>query len=219
LTCFRIPTGILGGTFNPIHIGHLRSAEEIREAEGLSEIWFLPSAIPPHKDNIGVSFYHRLNMVRLSVEQCPFFSVLDIEGARRGPSFSIDTLKHLVAEFGDRRDFYFILGSDAFWGFKTWKDYVLFPEYAKLVIMLRDESGMSDLMGFAQSIWTDYRPSAQYPFRLVSRHFNEIIFHKVTNLAISSTKIRALCSNKRSIRFLVTDRVDEYISSNRLYSD
>jgi len=212
----KIRTGILGGTFDPIHIGHLRVAEEVRESQRLSEIWFIPAASPPHKHNVEAPFLHRYEMVKRAIEGCEYFSVLDIEARRKGPSFTIDTLKELNKDFGDQREFYFILGSDAFLSFDTWKSYKEIPYYANLVIMVRDKDNISLIKNFLYKSWPNYK-------ELKSGYFNadtglkDIILQEVTHLQISSTDIRKRCKDALSIRFLVPEQVRCYILDKGLY--
>src|SRR5262249_30226755 len=115
--------GILGGTFNPIHLGHLRSAEEVCEQQGLDRVLFIPSATPPHKRAGGlVAARHRLAMVKLAIAGNPRFRVSTVEIDRGGRSFSVDTLRMLHARM-PRTSFTFILGIDAFREIATWKEY------------------------------------------------------------------------------------------------
>src|SRR5262249_21761686 len=115
--------GLLGGTFNPIHLGHLRAAEEVRESERLDEIRFVPAALPPHKECAGSAEpAHRLRMVELAVEGCPGLQPWDVELGRSGPSYTIDTVRALRAEVGPDVRIAFILGRDAFDDFHTWRD-------------------------------------------------------------------------------------------------
>ena len=212
----KILTGILGGTFDPIHIGHLRVAEEVYESQKLSEIWFIPASSPPHKHLVEASFHHRYEMVKRAIEDCSYFSVLDIEAKRKGPSFTIDTLKHCYKQFGDQREFYFILGSDAFLGFDTWKSYREIPRYSNLVIIIRDKDDIPLIRDFLYKQWPGY-------YELKAGYFHrdddlkDIIFQEVTHLHISSTDIRRRCKSSLSIRFLVPESVRCYIISNGLY--
>ncbi len=213
----KILTGILGGTFDPIHIGHLRVAEEVRESQRLSEIWFIPAATPPHKQNVGASFLHRYEMVRRAIEGCEYFSALDIESKRDGPSYTIDTLKELDKFYGDTREFFFILGSDAFLGFDTWKSYLDIPKYANLVIMVRDAEDNAVLKEFLYKTWPSYKEVGRDHFK--AKDVKDIVFQQVTHLQISSTDIRKKCKDSKSIRFLVPETVREYIVVHRLYFD
>ena len=116
--------GLFGGTFNPIHYGHLRSAEEVCEALALTRLWFIPAGHPPHKTAPGITpFEVRLEMSRLAVGDHPVMAVSDIEGRRPGRSYSIETLRQIRQEVGPAWELYFILGLDAILEIATWKDY------------------------------------------------------------------------------------------------
>ena len=116
--------GLFGGTFNPMHYGHLRSAEEVCEVLGLTRLWFIPAGHPPHKTTRGITpFEMRLEMSRLAVGDHPVMSVSDLEGRRPGRSYSIETLRQIRQEVGPAWELYFILGLDAILEIATWKDY------------------------------------------------------------------------------------------------
>ena len=212
----KIRIGILGGTFDPIHIGHLRVAEEVRESQKLSEIWFIPASSPPHKHLVEASFSHRYEMVKRAIKDCEYFSVLDIESKRKGPSFTIDTLKALNKEFGDQKEFYFILGSDAFLGFNTWKSYKEIPCYANLIVMVRDKNDIPLIKNFLYKYWPEYSELKE-DFFYSEKKLKNVILQEVTHLQISSTDIRKRCKKSLSIRFLVSEQVRCYILEKRLY--
>jgi len=118
--------GIFGGTFDPIHLGHLRGAEEVREALGLDEVRFVPAAAPPHRRGTPLApANHRYRMVELAVGDVPGFRCWDVELARPGPSYSVDTLRALRAEVGTAVRVAFVLGFDAFRDFETWKEHAV----------------------------------------------------------------------------------------------
>ena len=130
--------GIFGGTFNPIHFGHLRPAEEIREQLGLDRVLFVTSARPPHKKNLWeVSFQHRHRMLELALEGEEHFVASDLENRRSGRSYSIETLKQLRTEFGPSVSFYFIVGMDSFLEITTWKNYRELFEHSAFAVMNR----------------------------------------------------------------------------------
>ena len=135
--------GLLGGTFNPIHCGHLHIAKEVFLACGLDEVWFVPTCRPPHKELVdGVPFAHRLAMVTLAVASFPHFKPCDIEGKRGGKSYSVDTLSLLVERYPDH-EFYFIMGLDSFQEIGLWKDYQRLFELAHIVVTARPGFGGS----------------------------------------------------------------------------
>jgi len=129
--------GLFGGTFSPIHFGHLRSAEEVREAFSLDRVYFMPAARPPHKGGGDVApAAHRLKMVELAVADNPFFSASAVEFERGGPSYSIDTIRHFLTTLQPAA-LSFIVGLDAFHELHTWKDYAAIPELCDLIVTSR----------------------------------------------------------------------------------
>src|SRR3972149_6883120 len=131
--------GLFGGTFNPIHLGHLRGAEEIREVFNLEEIIFIPSSIPPHKVTEKViEARHRLEMVKLATANNPYFSISDVELLRPGKSYSIDTLRYFRENQQD--NLFFILGGDAFVEIETWKEFQNLFSLCHFIVMARPGS-------------------------------------------------------------------------------
>jgi len=130
--------GVLGGTFDPIHIGHLRCAEEIREMFSLDRMLLMPASRPPHKDGTAVtSFAHRENMIRIAISGNPHLEVSDMEYLRAGKSFSIDTVKTLLAGGYNGQDIFFLTGQDAFSLIQTWKDWKELLELCNFIVMTR----------------------------------------------------------------------------------
>ena len=209
--------GLFGGTFNPIHLGHLRGAEEIREAFGLQQVIFIPAAIPPHKvaEEV-IEAKHRLEMVRLATATNPFFSTTDIELLRPDKSYSIDTIRY----FRQRHQgvFFFILGRDAFVEIETWKEFQTLFSLCNFIVMTRP--------GFQKTFSTSPLPEALVPvFRYdqgvkswIHPSGHTLHFKEITILDISSTKVRELIERGESVRYLVPDEVEAYIQENRLYS-
>ena len=195
--------GILGGTFDPIHIGHLRTAEEIGQELDLEKVYLVPSASPPHKTEEPIApFDHRLTMTRLAIVGSSLLDALDLEGRRSGPSYSIETLKELHAIFKPDPDLFFILGIDAFLEINTWKEYERLFDYAHFVIISRP----------------GYRKEMIEPFLMKSGLENKTLTIKETTLMdISSTNIRKMVQQGKSIRFLVPGAVRDYIAEKGLY--
>ena len=147
--------GLFGGTFNPIHLGHLRGAEEVRECCGLDEIIFIPAATPPHKEaGEVIEATHRLEMLRLATRTNPHFSVSTVELERRGTSYSIDTIRFFLEK--DQGALSFILGRDAFVEIETWREYPTLFSLCSFIVMARP--------GVGDPSWTDSypRPSLQH---------------------------------------------------------
>jgi len=210
--------GILGGTFNPIHLAHLRSAEEVREAQRLDRILFIPSATPPHKQGDGlVSSTHRLAMVKLAIAGNPHFRVSTAEVERPGRSYSVDTLRALRAQM-PAAEFHFIMGMDAFREIATWKEYGSIFSLCHLVVISRPPAAEADLMAalpVAVRREFCYRPRAQ---RLEHRTGHRVVFQRVTDLDISASAIRLRLRQGLSIRYLVPLRVERYIARHHLYA-
>jgi nicotinate-nucleotide adenylyltransferase len=209
--------GILGGTFDPIHLGHLRTAEEIGQALNLEKVYLIPSASPPHKTGEPVaSFNDRSAMVRLAVGDSALLEVLDLEAKRPGLSYSIETLKAFHSTHKPQPELFFILGTDAFREIKTWKNYQDLFEYAHFVIIERSGVQLHELEPLLLELGFDtkdteredafIRPSGKRVFRM-----------STTLMDISSTRIRELVAEGKSIRFLLPDPVRSYIMDKGLY--
>ena len=208
--------GLFGGTFNPIHLGHLRGAEEIREIFNLEEVIFIPSSIPPHKETEKViEAKHRMEMVRLATSNNPHFSTSDIELSRPGKSYSIDTLRYFREREQDVP--FFILGRDAFVEIETWKDFQNLFSFCHLIVMARSgtqNNTYSSPLPEALVPYFQYHPE-QGVWTHLSGHmlyFKEILF-----LEISSTKIRELIEKGESVRYLIPTEVEAYIQKHGLY--
>nr|HDN01214.1 nicotinate (nicotinamide) nucleotide adenylyltransferase [Deltaproteobacteria bacterium] len=211
--------GLLGGTLDPVHFGHLRSAEEIREVMELDEIWFMPAALPPHKEPSKLtSFAHRLAMAELAVNSIDFFKATAIEGERIGPSYSIDTLKELRKRYKNRAEFFFILGSDAFLDIETWKDHGRLTDYGSLVVMRRGAEDSSGLKQVISRAFPNHRIQGEKDL-FVAHGKGSIYLYSVTHLAISGTDIRRRARAGLSVRFLVPEKVRIYMEKNSLYAE
>jgi len=209
--------GILGGTFDPIHLGHLRVAEEMGEGLDLEKIYLIPAALPPHKDSRPITpFQHRLAMTRMAAEESPLLEVLDLEGRRQGLSYSIETLREFKKLFKPKPELFFILGTDAFLEIKTWKEYERLFDYAHFVVIKRPGVQTDELEPFLLSLGVDFiREGEQDEF--VSPSGNALLYKKATLMDISSTRIRKMVAVGLSIRFLVPESVRSYIMEKGLY--
>lgn len=138
--------GIMGGTFNPIHIGHTEIAKAAYEQYHLDEIWFMPNHIPAYKseDQI-VSSENRLEMIRLAIKDIPYCKASDFELKREGNTYTIDTLKLLNKQYPEH-SFYFIMGADSLYSFDKWRSYKEIPSYAKLLVAPRNEKSIEDII-------------------------------------------------------------------------
>ena len=209
--------GILGGTFDPIHLGHLVVAEEICEDMGLAKVYLIPAALPPHKDTRPVTpFHHRLAMTRIGVEPSPLLEVLDLEGRRQGLSYSIETLREIRDLFDVPVDVFFIIGMDAFLEIKTWREYRQLFEHAHFVVIKRPGASSEKLEPFLVSLEAGFEKGAdQGTYTAASG--NHLIYREATLMDISSTLIRARVAAGRSIRFWVPAAVQDYILQQGLY--
>jgi len=210
--------GLLGGTFDPIHLAHLRVAEEVRETQRLDEIRLVPSAVPPHKDGAGISSAaDRLRMVELAVDGVPGMRGWGIELERSGPSYTVDTLRALRREVGTQQRIVFAIGFDAFVELETWREYLAIFGLADLVVMTRPPwpktLSIADLPVAAQGSFV--YDSTSDSFRHESGH--GLSLQHVTPLDISATAIRERVATGRSIRFLVPSAVGEYVTARGLY--
>ena len=210
-------TGILGGTFNPIHLAHLRIAEEVREFCALDRVLFIPAAVPPHKAVAeDVPFAARLAMVQAAIGDHPAFSASDLEGRRQEKSYSVRTLE-LLRQENPEDDFFFIIGMDSFRDLHLWKEYRRLFELTHLVVAARPGVAAEDprkLLPVAIQGEFCYDEALR---SLLHRSGTAVIFLKETRLDISSTRIRLLVGEGRSIRYLAPPAVEEYIAAHGLY--
>ncbi len=210
--------GIFGGTFDPIHWGHLRSAEEVSETFGLGRVYFIPASIPPHKrGQTRTPARDRLNMVRLAVARNPRFAVSTVELARPGVSYSIDTIRSFAKNLQKGDSLHFIIGLDAFREIGTWKDFREIFFLCNFVVTSRPGSKENDpLKGTGVAV----KKLFCYDFRKRNyRHESgtRINFIELTDIAISASEIRGLVKQGKSIRYLVPSSVERYIKRRRLY--
>ncbi len=212
--------GLFGGSFNPVHLGHLRCAEEIRELFNLDEIIFIPAARQPLKTEGGVlPFHHRAAMAGLAIAGNPAFTLSERENLRGGLSYSIDTVREFMDEQepGQEGDLYFIVGQDAFQEIYLWKDWRELLRRCKIIVMARPGFDPKDL---EEVLPADC--SKEFSFDESGDCFRgtggrAIYFRRLTGLDISSSDIRARRASGRSIRYLVPDSVEAYIESEGLY--
>jgi nicotinate-nucleotide adenylyltransferase len=210
--------GIFGGTFDPIHWGHLRSAEEVSETFGLDRVYFIPASIPPHKrGQTQTPANDRLNMVRLAVGRNPRFAVSTIELKRAGVSYSVDTLREFASHLKKDDSLHFIIGLDAFREIGTWKDFrELFP-LCNFIVTSRPGSKENDpLKGTGVAVKKLFcYDSRKRNYR--HRSGTRVYFIELTDIAISASEIRALVKQGKSIRYLVPSAVERYIKRRGLY--
>ncbi|WP_137820117.1 nicotinate-nucleotide adenylyltransferase [Pseudomonas sp. 2FG] len=205
--------GIFGGTFDPIHIGHLRGALEVAEQLGFEELRLIPSARPPHRDAPQVSAADRLAMVEQAVVGVPPLRVDDRELKRDKPSYSIDTLESLRAELAAADQLFLLLGWDAFCGLPTWHRWEELLDHCHILVLQRPDAdneapeALRDLLA-ARSVSDP---------QTLSGPSGQIAFVWQTPLAVSASQIRSLLASGKSVRFLVPDAVLAYIHARGLY--
>jgi len=218
--------GLFGGTFNPIHIGHLRAAEEVKNGFNLDCVYFIPAALPPHKNTIGLAdAIDRQEMIDRAIASNPNFAVSDVEIRRQGRSYTIDTVKTFQSNSQEETAYYLIIGMDQFFEIVTWKAYEELFAAIPLIVMTRpQESGAKSLKRFDAMaeharlhVDKDYQVGAD-KMSLVHETKQPIWMFEVTPLSISSSKIRDLIKKKGSIKYLVTDMVAAYILAKDLYN-
>ena len=198
-------SGVIGGSFDPIHLGHLLIAEEARIALDLAEVVFIPAGQPWMKQEMTMSpAHHRLNMVRLGVSSNPFFTASSREVDREGPTYTVDTLEELCGEGVGGTDLFFILGADALERLHLWKDPERILELCTLVAVPRPGSDTLDL-----SLMDHVSPSAR----------EKIVLLEGPLLDISATDIRTRAARGMSIHYRVPEQVERYIHRYRLYAE
>ena len=197
--------GIMGGTFNPVHNGHLLLAQWALEAEELDEIWFMPTGISYSKAHSNIlSGKERLRMVELAIEYNSSFIVSDIEVQRSGYTYTYETLENLKAKFPEN-EFYFIVGADCLDAFENWKEPARILQNCTLLAAVRGSTVMEDLEIKKKE--------------LMERFGGEIKLFPFINFEISSTEIRNRVKEHKEIRYLVPEAVREYIAEKGFYHE
>ena len=204
LTMGKKRVGIFGGTFDPIHMGHLIVAETIMDEFHLDKVVFIPAAVPPHKLDRQISpAKHRYMMAMLATCSNPRFQVSDMEMHRQGPSYSRDTLAQLIEEHGRDTEFYFIVGADSVENLHTW-------------------NRIDELLTMCHFIGAS-RPGCMPDMEKIAQRFGSLAekIHclETPELEISSTEIRHRVGQKRTIRYIVPETVEQYIYKEKLYLD
>lgn len=186
--------GVYGGTFDPIHLAHLIIAEYAREELALDRLFFTPGYIPPHKKNADISSAaHRVAMIQCAIADNDFFDICDFEIMKKGTSYTVDTLAHIQKKYGlSHENLYFILGADNMKDFNLWKHPEKIQQMAQLVVAGRPSFEVK---------------SNDVPFKSMDFPLFDI----------SASLIRRRISQKKSIRYLVADKVEQYIHDNKLY--
>jgi nicotinate-nucleotide adenylyltransferase len=186
--------GIFGGTFDPIHLGHLITAQSVIELRNLKKVIFIPAFISPHKSNVKTtSPDDRLNMIKLAVKGISFFDYSDIEIKKGGVSYTVDTLRELKKKYDNIE---FIIGYDNIFSFNTWKEPDEIFKLGKIIVLKRKSS---------------------HPPQFQDKYYNQAVFVQTRGIEISATDIRERVKNGKPINFLVPTSVMEYIYNHKLY--
>ncbi|MGB9735897.1 MAG: nicotinate (nicotinamide) nucleotide adenylyltransferase [bacterium] len=209
--------GILGGSFNPIHLGHLRGAEEIRQRFGLEKILFIPTYIPPHKpmDTV-IDYSHRKYMTQLAISNNPYFVLEDIEEHLPAPSYSFRTIQALIEKYGQSTDFSFILGEDDFSNIHTWHSPSMIFSLCTVIVITRHSISKK----LPQLLPVDLKDDFWYSEKeevLIHKSGKKVYLSAIPVLDISASRIRLAVKNGLSVRYLIPDSVIEYIEKEKLY--
>lgn len=185
--------GILGGSFNPIHIGHLILADEVRQKLELDKVFFIPVYLPVHKEAKDLlPAQERLRMVKLALKGNPYFEALDLEAKRKGKSYTIDTLRGLRQSYPEVKKFFFIVGSDAIGYLDSWKDIDEVMKLAKFVVASRPN----------------------YPLKNLTKNILPLAIESVD---ISGYRLRQRLKNNESVRYYLPQEVYHYIIKKGFY--
>jgi len=214
-----IRLGLLGGTFNPIHQGHVQAAQIVRDRFNLDQVWFIPSHIPPHKSSDEVaSAEHRMNMVRLAVTGSPGFIPSSIEIEDEGTSYSILTLGKIKKLFPSAQLF-FILGVDAFLEIDTWRDYKQVMEQCFFIVISRPGYELQKAKEVLEGTYSErmYEVPEDDDLSQAIGFTSQIYLMSIQALDISSSQIRQILSAGGAISQMVPFPVEEYIKEHNLY--
>jgi len=208
--------GLLGGTFDPIHFGHLGMAQELAQALALDTVKFIPAAVPPLKSQPSASAADRCAMVQLAIANNPDFQLDDRELKRTGPSYTLDTLRSLRSELSEQDSLVLFIGSDAFKQFNRWHQWQEIIRLCHIALVARPDNDVStglnpELVTFLQDHYTENAMDLQ------SATAGLITMQAITPLTISSSAIREQLKTRQSARYLTPDCVLDYIAQHGLY--
>jgi len=217
--------GLFGGTFNPIHLGHLHAIQVVKEKFALYKSYLIPSATPPHKAMGDVAdAKDRLEMIRLAISDYPDLSLSDVELKRSGPSFTIDTVNYFKSILPEDTKLYLIMGLDAFLEIDTWKSYTELFMLISFIVMVRPDPGLDEhstkwetLENYCKSKISDGYKFSMSQSCCIHVEKKPIFIFDVSPLDISSTKIRKFIKEGKSIQLLVPGKVENFIKTKGLY--
>ena len=200
----RKKIGIMGGTFDPIHMGHLILGEKTYEQLGLDKVWFMPAGNPPHKRNRKgrATDEQRVDMVRLAIENNPHFELSLMEMNEEGYTYTYRTLENLKEQNPDT-DYYFIIGADSLYSFETWMEPLRICQACTLVVAVRNHTPLPDLV--------------QEMERLTQKYQGHFIRLDTMNIDVSSQLLREWTASGKSLRYYVPDEVIAYMKEHDIY--
>lgn len=207
--------GLIGGTFDPVHYGHLDAAEAARTHLGLDTVTFIPAHDPPHRHAMPrASAFHRFALTALAIAGYPALRVSDVELSKAAPSYTIDTLRALQRDGTDPSQLFFVLGTDAFAEIATWKEYPAVLEAANFVVMARPGTGVDQALARAPELAARITRKASAPSRARE---TAIFLVEAPTRDVSSTQVRERLASGRSLDGLVPDAVARHIAAHHLY--
>ena len=207
----------MGGTFDPVHFGHLRLAQEAADVLGLERVRWVPAGRPWHRTQPHAPAKHRLEMVRLAIRRNALFELDDAEIRQGSPGYTVETLERLRAKLGAARSLVLLLGTDAFRGLTTWERWRDLFELAHIFVAQRPGHSLTP-GGMSAALASEWRKRAGTPDALRRRPAGSIVTYGTTALDISASAIRAHFAQSRSPRYLLPSAVLDYIHAHRLYA-
>jgi len=211
------PIGIMGGTFDPVHFGHLRLAQEASEILGLELVRWVPAGQPWHRVAPMAGAAHRLEMTRLAIERNPLFELDDAETRTTAPSYTVETLERLRGELGPKRSIVLLLGTDAFRSLTAWLRWRDLFDLAHIFVAQRPGHSLTP-GGMPAALAAEWRKRAGTPDALRERPGGSVATYGTTALDISASAIRAHFAQARSPRYLLPSAVLDYIEAHGLYA-
>jgi nicotinate-nucleotide adenylyltransferase len=211
------PIGIMGGTFDPVHFGHLRLADEAAEILGLECVRWIPAGQPSHRNAPMASAVHRLEMVKLAIARHPSFELDDAEIRQSRPSYTVETLERLRRELGAMRPIVLLLGTDSFRNLTTWERWRDLFELAHIFVGLRPGHSLTP-GGMPAELAAQWRARSGTPEEILARPAGRVVIYATTALDISASAIRAHFAQGLSPRYLLPAAVLEYIERQRIYT-
>ena len=211
------PIGVFGGTFDPIHFGHLRLAEDMADALGLDRVLIIPAGQPPHRGAPRTAASHRLEMVRRAIAGNPRFVADAREVQRPQPSYTVDTLAALRAELGDVQPLWLLLGADAFLDLPSWHDWQRLFELANIAVAARPGARLLQSDAIMEPLRDELLQRRLTDNRSATAPAGSVMLRATPPLDISATAIRDILARHGSARYLLPDAVLDYIHEHQLY--